>query len=86
MNPHILEINEDEKKVAICAWCDESGSLSKQYTSNGYWVRNGVCKDHSDTFIEEFRKSYGTDNIKDVDVGGDDDSGGLSIVSGNAKE
>jgi hypothetical protein len=86
LNPYILEKNENEKKVTICAWCDEDGALSKEYNENGYWVRHGVCKDHSDTFIEEFRKSYGTENIQDIDGGGDDGSNGLPIISGNAKE
>lgn len=78
----ILKQDEKEKEVHICAWCDDTGALTRTYKNFDYFTTLGVCKGHTEDFVNDFKKSYGTQDVISNDSNARP-TDGLPIVRGN---
>jgi len=53
----LLGVSEDIKFVSICAWCDAEKKLTKEYICKGYRTSHGICLQHKNEVLEEYKKS-----------------------------
>lgn len=42
----LLGIDENQKKVSVCAWCDKDKKIADLFESKGYSISHGVCPAH----------------------------------------
>lgn len=49
----ITKVDDEQKKVNICAWCDRDKSITKKYASRGYMTSHGLCNRHYEEQMEQ---------------------------------
>jgi hypothetical protein len=53
----IASKNENTKWIELCAWCDPSKKLTKEYISLGYQTSHGICLRHLNEVLEEYKNN-----------------------------
>lgn len=66
----ILSKNDVTKWIDVCAWCDESKIITKNYIENGWKASHGICIQHKDEVLKEYHEKQSLYN-RHNDVGDD---------------